>query len=232
MKILEKLKELSEFIIRVDQKVGFKKFTLYLLIILSIIAIINFKNIVRGTMEIVSEIATEKHDEGLQRRDELLRDLYVILGDLRVEVGADRLLYFEYHNSKENLVGIPFKFADLILQSISYGVYSVPESEFSNINTGTIVSLYNDLMHVRLISSEDSNFCSVYPGAYELFKNDGSDIQVYVGIPGVDQPIGLLVFEWVGEDQKIDYKQLNRVLHGKNAYLSRINGLIMSKITN
>jgi len=232
MKILEKLKELSDSIIRIDQKIGLKKFILYILVILSIITIINFKNIVRGTMEIVSEIATEKHDEGLQRRDELLRDLYVILGDLRVEVGADRLLYFEYHNSKENLVGIPFKFADLILQSISYGVYSVPESEFSNINTGTIVSLYNDLMHVRLISSEDSNFCSAYPGAYELFKNDGSDIQVYVGIPGVDQPIGLLVFEWVGEDQKIDYKQLNRVLHGKNAYLSRINGLIMSKITN
>lgn len=230
--ILNKLKELSDFIIRVDQKVGFRKFVMYVLVLLSIICVVNFKNIVRGTMEIVSEIAAERHDEGLQRRDELLRDLYVMLGDLRAEIGADRVLYFEYHNSKENLIGIPFKYADLVLQSNSYGVYNVSENEFRDINTGTIVTLYNDLMHVRLVTSEDTNFCMNYPGAYELFKNDGSDIQVYVGIPGVDQPIGLLVFEWVGEDHEIDYKQLNMILHGKKAYLSRINGLIMSKTTN
>lgn len=230
--ILTKIKELFDFIIRVDQKVGFKKFIMYLLVLLGILVVVNFKNIVRGTMEIVSEIAAERHDEGLQRRDELLRDLYVILGDLRTEVDADRLLYFEYHNSKENLVGIPFKYADLVLQSNSYGVYNVPENEFRDINTGTIVTLYNDLIHVRMISSEDTNFCMNYPGAFELFKTDGSDIQVYVGIPGVDQPIGLLVFEWVGEDHEIDYRQLNMILHGKKAYLSRINGLIMSKTTN
>lgn len=228
--ILTKLKELSDFIIRVDQKLGLKKFSVYLVLILCIVIVANFKNIVRGTMEIVSEVNTEQHDEGLQRRDELLRDLYVLLGDLRVELDADRVLYFEYHNSKENLIGIPFKYADLILQSNSYGVYNVPETEFRDINTGSIVTLYNDLMHKRLVSSEDTNFCMNYPGASEVFKDDGSDIQVFVGIPGVDQPIGLLVFEWVGEDRKIDYKQLNRVLHGKRAYLSRINGLIMSKM--
>ena len=229
--LLTKLKELSDFIIKVDQKVGFKKFFLYILVILSFIAVLNFKNIVRGTMEIVSEIATERHDEGLQKRDELLRDLYILLGDLRAETSADRILYFEYHNSKENLIGIPFKYADLVLQSNSYGVYNVPESDFRDINTGTIISLYNDLMHERFISSEDSLFCVKYPGIHELF-DDGSDIQVYVGIPGVDQPIGLLVFEWVGEEQTIDYKRLNMILHGKKAYLSRINGLIMSKTTN
>jgi hypothetical protein len=228
--LLTKLKELSDFIIRIDQGLGLKKFSAYLILILCIVIITNFKNIVRETMEIVSEVNTERHDEGLQRRDELLRDLYVLLGDLRVELDADRVLYFEYHNSKENLIGIPFKYADLILQSNSYGVYNIPEAEFRDINTGSIVTLYNDLMHKRLVSSEDTNFCMNYPGAFELFKDDGSDIQVFVGIPGVDQPIGLLVFEWVGEDKKIDYKQLSRVLHGKRAYLSRINGLIMSKM--
>lgn len=230
--ILNKLKELSDFIIRIDQNVGLKKFVTYVLVLFGIILVTNFKSIVRETMEIVSEVATERHDEGLQRRDELLRDLYVILGDLRSDIDADRILYFEYHNSKENLVGIPFKYADLVLQSNNYGVYNVPENEFRDINTGSIVTLYNDLMHVRMISSEDTNFCVNYPGAFELFNHDGSDIQVYVGIPGVDQPIGLLVFEWVGEDRKINYRELNKTLHGQKAYLSRINGLIMSKTTN
>ena len=149
--LLSKLKDLSDFITKIDQKIGFKKFILYLLVILGFVVVMNFKNIVRGTMEIVSEIATERHDEGLQKRDELLRDLYVMLGDLRAETQADRVLYFEYHNSKENLIGIPFKYADLVLQSNSYGVYNVPENDFRDINTGTIISLYNDLLHERLI---------------------------------------------------------------------------------
>ena len=166
--ILTKLKELSDFIIRIDQRLGLKKFSAYLILIFCIVIITNFKNIVRETMEIVSEVNTERHDEGLQRRDELLRDLYILLGDLRVELDADRVLYFEYHNSKENLIGIPFKYADLILQSNSYGVYNIPEAEFRDINTGSIVTLYNDLMHERLVSSEDTNFCMNYPGAFEL----------------------------------------------------------------
>ena len=169
----------------------------------------------------------------MQLRDELLRDLQPMLNEIRANVKADRLLYFEYHNSKENLVGIPFKYADLVLQGTRYNVAPAPEGLYKDINTGTITPLYEKLKH-DIVSSDDTLFCYTYPGTYELFNgNDGSEKQVFVSIPGVDQPIGMLVFEWIDEDQVIDKKKIEYILgsHGGN-YLSRINGLIMSKTNN
>jgi len=228
--LLNKLKDISDFFIRIDQKIGFKKVVKYVILILLVFGVVNFKTVVKEIVEVVSEINEERHTEQMQLRDELLRDLQPMLNEIRAHVKADRLLYFEYHNSKENLVGIPFKYADLVLQGTSYNVSPVPEGLYKDINTGTITPLYEKLKH-DIVSSDDSLFCYTYPGTYELFNgNDGSEKQVFVSIPGVDQPIGMLVFEWVDEDQVIDKKKIEYILggHGGN-YLSRINGLIMSK---
>ena len=227
---LNKLNEISEFFIRMDQKIGFKKIVRYVFLILLVLGIVNFKTVVKEIVEVVSEITEEQHNEKMQLRDELLRDLQPMLNEIRAYTRADRVLYFEYHNSKENLVGIPFKYADLVLQASSYNVTTVPENLYKDINTGAITSLYEELKH-NIISSDDSMFCYKFPGTYELFNgDDGSEKQVFVSIPGVDQPIGILVFEWVDEDVKIDIKRIEFILggHGGN-YLSRINGLIMSK---
>ena len=226
---LIKLKDISDFFIRIDQKIGFKKVVQYVLLVLVVFGIVNFKTVVKEIVDIVSEINKERHAEQMQLRDELLRDLQPLLNEMRAQVHADRLLYFEYHNSKENLVGIPFKYADLILQGTSYNVSPVPEGLYKEINTGTIATLYEKLKH-DIVSSDDSLFCYEYPGIYELFNgNDGSEKQVFVSIPGVDQPIGMLVFEWVDENQEIDVKKIRYLLNGRGNYLSRVNGLIMSK---
>lgn len=227
---LNKLNEISEFFIRMDQKIGFKKIVRYVFLTLLVLGIVNFKTVVREVVEVVSEITEEQHNEKMKLRDELLRDLQPMLSEVRAQTRADRVLYLEYHNSKENLVGIPFKYADLVLQASSYNVTTVPENLYKDINTGAITSLYEELKH-NIISSDDSMFCYKFPGTYELFNgNDGSEKQVFVSIPGVDQPIGILVFEWVDEDVNIDKKRIEYILggHGGN-YLSRINGLIMSK---
>ena len=227
---LNKLNEISEFFIRIDQKIGFKKIVRYVFLTLLVLGIVNFKTVVREVVEVVSEITEEQHNEKMKLRDELLRDLQPMLNEIRAYTRADRVLYLEYHNSKENLVGIPFKYADLVLQASSYNVTTVPENLYKDINTGAITSLYEELKH-NIISSDDSMFCYKFPGTYELFNgNDGSEKQVFVSIPGVDQPIGMLVFEWVDEDVDIDKKRIEYILggHGGN-YLSRINGLIMSK---
>lgn len=227
---LNKLKEISDFLVRIDQKIGFNKIVKYVFLVLLVIGIVNFKTVVKECIELVQEINTEEHNEKMKQRDELLQDLQPILNEIRAHTRADRVLYFEYHNSKENLVGIPFKYADMVLQASSYNVSVVPESLYKDINTGAITNLYEELKH-DIVSSDDSMFCYRFPGAFELFNgNDGSVKQVFVSIPGVDQPIGMLVFEWVDESRVVDVKKIEYILspHGGN-YLSRINGLIMSK---
>lgn len=227
---LNKLKEISDFLVRIDQKIGFNKIVKYVFLVLLVLGIVNFKTVVRECIELVQEINTEEHNEKMKQRDELLQCLQPILNEIRAHTRADRVLYFEYHNSKENLVGIPFKYADMVLQASSYNVSMVPENLYKDINTGAITNLYEELKH-DIVSSDDSMFCYKFPGAFELFNgNDGSVKQVFVSIPGVDQPIGMLVFEWVDESRVVDVKKIEYILspHGGN-YLSRINGLIMSK---
>jgi len=227
---LNKLKEIADFFIRIDTKIGFKKIVKYVILILIVVGIVNFKSIVRETIEIVEEITEQEHARRMQQRDELLRDLQPMLNEMRAQVGADRVLYFEYHNSKENLVGIPFKYVDLVQQSTSYMVSPVPEKTYKDINTGTIVNLYEALKQ-DIVSSDDSMFCYKYPGTYELFNgNDESEKQVFVNIPGIDQPLGIIVFEWIDPQYKVDLGQIEYILSPRGGnYLSRINGLVISK---
>lgn len=233
--ILNKLKDISDFFVNMDSKIGFKKIVKYTFFILLILAIVNFKSVVKSCVELVQDIQDEIHTEKMLDRDELLKNLSPLLQEFRAEVGADRILYFEYHNSKENLVGIPFKYMDLVLQNTSYGVYSAPETQFKDINTGAITDLYQAVKDGNIVccnGENDTTFHIKYPGTFDLFeRGDGSKAQVYLSIPGINQPIGLIVLEWVDCDNKtIDLNKISRIAHGSGNFISRINGLIMSKM--
>ena len=102
--ILDKIKELTDAIINVDERIGFRKFVKYVLLGLGIVMIFNYKTILRDVVEIIIEIEGEIHSDKMMLRDELLAELGPILADFRSNVRADRILYFEYHNSKENEV--------------------------------------------------------------------------------------------------------------------------------
>ena len=218
--------------IKIEQKIGLRKIVSYVLLGLSVAFILNFKSVVRSGIELVAELNEEIHNDKMEKRDQLLGELYPILVDYRSSVGADRLLYFEYHNSKENLVGIPFKYIDLVSQSTRYGVLPSPESALKDINIGAITNLYESLKRgggvIYCNGEDDSTFLGKFPGTYELFNHaDGSKKLAFVSIPGISQPIGLIIFEWVNDDAPdIDQVKVNKIT---NTYISGINALILSK---
>jgi hypothetical protein len=172
------------------------------------------------------------------KRDEILADLNDILKEYRALTGADRVLYFEYHNSKENLAGIPFKYIDLVMQDRAYWATGIPIDMYRDINIGAITSLYEDLktsIVIFCVSNCDptrgpgwrqmtiDEFHDSYSGAYDIFQSDGQRQQVYVSIPGPKQPIGLMIFEWLDEEKEIDR---GRVIEVTAAFVPRINGLM------
>lgn len=234
MSLIDHINELSESLVKLDEKIGFRRLLGYACVVLVIIALFNFKSVVRGVVEIVAEVNEQIHDDGMIKRDELLFELSPILQEFRVTAGADRILYFEYHNSKENLVGIPFKYVDLILQNQKYGISPIPEATMCDINVGSIATLYEVIKMGEIVycsGPEDEYFKTSYPGAFEIFENsDGSKQQVFISIPGVRQPIGMIVLEWMGEDRAIDQRNIADISYtGSNSFIPRINGLIMSK---
>lgn len=233
MEFLDKIKEITDAIVKIDQKVGFRHILLYVVLILVLIGIFNFKSIVRGSIELVQELNEEIHTEKMEMRDQLLQELTPILLEFRSAANADRILYFEYHNSKENLVGIPFKYIDLVLQNTRYGIAAAPESSFKDINVGIITNLYEKIKTGDIIYScgpQDTIFEELYPGTFELFSSkDGSQMQAFISIPGIKQPVGMIVLEWQCIDEEFDINKIRSIVNGTNSFVSRINALIMSK---
>lgn len=228
--IFKYIGDIADAWIKLEEKIGLKKIILYVLLGFLCAALINFRTVMRNTVEFVTELSNELHTEKMEKRDQLISELYPLLIDYRSSIGADRVLYFEYHNTKENLVGIPFKYMDLVIQSNKYGISSVPEAFFKDINVGNIASLYEMLKRKNEIiycsGEKDVDFINNYPGTREIFSGfDGSKKLAFINIPGVHQPIGLVVIEWLDEDSEIDKVKIQKI---SNTYVSGINALILS----
>lgn len=230
--MLEKLIETLKSIVFLDQNLGFKKIVKYLSIIVLITMLFNYKTILRDCIELVSEISESIHSDKMKLRDELLSELGPILTDFRSSVRADRILYFEYHNSKENLIGIPFKYLELVRQSQSYSVQPAREDLYQNMNTGMITNLYEDIKLGNLVycsGQDDVDFHSKYPGIYNIFNiRDGAKRFIFISIPGINTPVGLVVLEWMDETSvEVNLDEITKV--AAYNYIPRINALILSK---
>ena len=230
--ILDKLKDLSTALVNIDEKIGFKKFVKYIILGLFVVMVVNYKTVLRDIIEIVTEISDDIHNQKMELRDQLLEELYPILSEFRSDVRADRILYFEYHNSKENLVSIPFKYVELVQQSARYSIPNVNEEKFKNINSGAITSIYQDIKAGEIVYCSgpyDDYFKTKYPGVFELINSkDGSKRQVYISIPGIDQPVGMIILEWMDEtNQELDVQGITKT--ATQNYIPRINALILSK---
>ena len=227
---LEHIKDLTESFIKLDKKIGFVGLIKYSLLILVIFCIFNFKAVIKGGIEIVNDIQEEIHKEKVEKRDQLLAEMIPLLTEFRAELEADRVLYFEYHNTKENLVGIPFKYVDLVLQNNRYGVQPIPSPIYREISAGGLTDVYEIIKDGKSIYCEgkdDTKFRIEHPGAYQLFINDldGSSHQLYISLPGINQPIGLIVIEWIDKPTE-DPEEIKKIYR---SYIPRINGLILSK---
>lgn len=182
------------------------------------LAIFNWKTIVLDGIEIYEKVQTERHAKEMRTRDELLDNLDSHLNEMRASVGADRLLYFEYHNSKENLVGIPFKYVDLVRSKKAPGVSPLMMDKYKDINAGLISELYRDLCRNSIIINTDyQRFSDNYPETADLFGSEQYK-QVYVNLPGVGDPIGFILLEWESDSMSTDWGQVRKKVL-KNATL-------------
>lgn len=223
--VTDKLKQLGAALSYVDKKLGYRKFILYIVTIAGIYIGWNYREITRNFIEFIQEIQEEIHQANLEKRDLLLSELAPILRELRAETNADRILYFEYHNSKKNLIGIPFKYVDLVQVHRKYGVPKFEYTHLKNINSGVLTGIYEAMKKKDvLINLGDGEFANRYPEDFGyIAENDEAVQHCFINLPGVNMPIGFIVLEWNSIDHERDWDEITRV--GKR-YMSRINALI------
>ena len=223
--LTEKLKHLVTFFSFIDKKLGYRKFIIYILTFTIIYIGINIRPIVRSSIEFVQEILEQIHQEKLMKRDYLLSELSPILRELRAETDADRILYFEYHNSKKNLIGIPFKYVDLVQVHRKYGIPKFEYTHLKNINSGVLTGIYEAMRKNNIIINDGSGeFASRYPEDFEyITENDEAVQHCFINLPGVNMPVGFIVLEW---NNRNDDRDWDRITVTSRRYMSRINALI------
>ena len=232
MVFLDKLKDIVDSIVKIEEKVGFRKIILYVLLGFLIYGVINFKTIVKDTIELVTELEDEMHSEKMDKRDDFVASMNEVLIDLRYTTGADRVLYFEWHNTKENSVGVPFRYFDLVLQTEGY---NIPKClDYKDIPAGWIIELYEIIKHGNTMVLCDSwnKDDKLYPISQVFFTQDGSRHQMFIGINYMSkdkvQPVGFLAIEWMSESKdevcmdEVEYAlEENNTLHIINTLIAR-----------
>lgn len=203
---LDKLKDFAESIIKIDENLGFKKFSKYVIFLLITVAIaFSYRDIAKACVEFVQEVSDQVHAEKMGVRDEYMRKMSTLLVDLRAEIDADRVLYFEYHNSEENLDGLPFKFFDLMMATSKSGVATVSPKRYQDINASVYIETFTALDRGKIISChgmDDMEFRSKYRGMIELLNVvDGATEAILFSVPGVNQPIGFIAVEWIEAEE-------------------------------
>ena len=224
------LKTIVDSVLALHKGLGLKTVLKYAAVILFIIGLFNFRTIATNTIQFFDDISQTLHDEKMAKRDELIFELSPLLSELRAITGADRILYIEFHNSKENLIGIPFKYLDLVLSSKKYGISEFDFKKYHELNAGILSPIFPELRKTGYIINkgvEDTSFRRSYHEVSDFVNaQDGSVQQVYLNLPGVNIPIGIIILEWVTEDVEKDWDEIIDI---SRDYVTRINGLVLSK---
>lgn len=223
------IKTIVESVIELNKNLGLKTVLKYIIIVLFLIGLFNFRSLATNVMEFFDEISKTLHDGKMEKRDELIFELSPLLSELRAVTGADRILYIEFHNSKENLIGIPFKYLDLVLTSKKYGVSEFDIKKYHELNAGILSPIFPELRKTGYVvnkGSEEGSFNSYHEVSDFVHAQDGSVQQVYLNLPGVNTPIGIIILEWLSEDLEKDWDE---ILNISRDYVTRINGLVLSK---
>lgn len=225
----QKFSTLAETLANLQERLGgFRGVMRYVTVALFLLLIFNFRAVVTEVIGIFDDIQNAIHDEKIERRDEMMIELTPILAEFRGYTTADRILYIEYHNSKENLVGMPFKFLDLVLVSKKYGTPEFDIKSYHELNAGIISPIFPSLKKDGYIINAgtcDSTFMVKYHDVADFIKSqDNSSQQVYLNLPGVNSPIGVIILEWMSDEER-DWDEIQNI---SREYVARINGLILS----
>ena len=226
--IIDKIKDLESALILLDEKLGFKKFKRYVFLVVFVVALFNINSIATGLVGFVLDIVEEIHKQKMMMRDEYMTELVPTLAELRASVDADRVLYFEFHNSEENIEGLPFKFFDLIKSCPRYGVPEIPGDVYKNINSGMYTELFDEIKIGKILYCKgfhDHEFRKEFRGVFELInEKDRSKQQIFFSVPGIKTPIGFVILEWLDDDKEFDIqKEIQPKVHEHVARLALIS---------
>lgn len=214
-----------------DEKFGFRKILLYTTYVLIVLAILNWKSILKEVATQMDKIKTEQHDKDLIVRDLISRDIHPYLVELRALTGADRVMLFEFHNSINNLIGVPFKYITMTDHAEPYGSNFVPK--YSDMNSEIIGTFIRDLKVTMFEATNDLEaFKMQDPSVVDALNNSQAKAACYQYMSVLGKPLGILVLEWHSPDTQFTAIHWNKIRSQCSQAAQDLNNIILKHKKN
>ena len=108
--MIDKLRQFGEVLAGIDRGLGFRKFVQYTLVagllILLAPVMVDPRGSIKSTVSFFINISEEIESDRMVERDLAIKEVYPVLRELRAALWADRVVYYEYHNSIQNEAGV------------------------------------------------------------------------------------------------------------------------------
>lgn len=188
----------------------------------------NQSKLIDNQLELVKSLLIDQkleHDKNLNTRDSVSVPIQTKINHLKDFYNASRVSIFEFHNSLVNLNGLPFKWYDLIYESVARGVHAV---SYENRNMPVnILSPITDKVsrgYTILFTKEDiENFYNTSSVLYDFCLRHNINELVVAPLINKDmQLIGLIVLEYSGEnhlERTLDIEDLELEAHAISTLL-------------
>lgn len=152
------------------------------------------------------------HNEDLNTRDKISIPIQNKINHLKDLYRASRVGVFEFHNSLVNLNGLPFKWYDLIYESIRKGIHSMSlETRNMPYNILSPITMHIQNGEIKVFNRKDiENFYNQSSVLYD-FCIDKMSINDLICSPILNQDnqlVGMLTLEY-SFDNQLDFEDLD-----------------------
>lgn len=166
----------------------------------------NQSKLIDNQMELVKSLIIgqkEEHDKNLNTRDRISSPIQAKINHLKDFYRCSRVSVFEFHNSLMNLNGLPFKWYDLIYESVAKGVHPV-SYETRNMPFNVMLPIIRKVENGDTVLFDQNAIEKFYDQSSVLYdfcvRHSINDIIASPLLNKEQQLVGLLVLEFSGED--------------------------------
>lgn len=188
----------------------------------------NQSKLIDNQMELVKNVLIsqkEEHDKNLDTRDKISAPIQNKINHLKDFYRCSRVSVFEFHNSLVNLNGLPFKWYDLIYESVARGVHAV-SYETRNMPFSILLPIIREVENGDVMLFKKDDIEDFYNNSSVLYdfclKHNINDLIVAPLINKNQQLVGLLTLEYSGDchmDEEVTIDDLELEAHAISTLL-------------
>lgn len=188
----------------------------------------NQTKLIDNQFELVKNLLVDQkqeHDKNLKARDSISLPIQNKINHLKDFYRSSRVSVFEFHNSLVNLNGLPFKWYDLIYESVARGVHAV-SYETRNMPFNILLPIIKKVESGNIVLFKKDDIEDFYNQSSVLYdfclKHNINGLVAAPLINKNQQLIGLVVLEYSGDnhmDNEVEIDDLELEAHSISTLL-------------